>query len=382
MKFEYSPGIYYDFVQHLKFYDNTWKIITYLDIGNIEQKIGVIENIYLNTKPHCYKKDGYKIDKLLCHSHMQIIENQIPKLKAKDNNLKDLVGHHKRTKRGWFNIVGNAVKVITGNLDDNDAKFYNEAINKVEANERETTSLLKSQIQVVQSTITNFNESINKLHTAEETFNYNINQIRNYTGNIENERKIAKIEGILSKHLSLLTLIINEVDSELDNLIDAVLFAKSSALHPKILSPKQFIKELQTTSHALSPGLSYPFPLEYEIAHELLNLIDLHVYFLDNKLIFIIENPLVTETLYNLYKLLPLPVQKSNNLHIFIQPSEKYLGISQLKVQYSPLSDLNNCKTIFQGYYIYQNRYITLLRKIHVKCNYYFQIKLFRKIVN
>nr|CAI5856344.1 unnamed protein product [Callosobruchus analis] len=65
-----------------------------------------------------------------------------------------------RVKRGWFNLIGSTFKTIFGTLDQDDAEYYNNAINKVSSNERHLIDLLSQQTQVVKTTITNFNHTI------------------------------------------------------------------------------------------------------------------------------------------------------------------------------------------------------------------------------
>ena len=85
----------------------------------------------------------------------------------------------------------------------------------------------------------------------------------------------------------------------------------------------------------VSPGLNCGFPLEIENAFELLNLINIQPLFIDNKLIFIIENPLVSDTIFNRYRFLPLPVGDVNNAYIFIEASVKLLSVSHtLNIRY------------------------------------------------
>lgn len=71
----------------------------------------------------------------------------------------------RRQKRGILNGVGSIWKVISGNLDASDG-------------DKEIQDLLKNQIQIVSTTIKNFNSTVRKLAIDEETFNQNIGKIQ------------------------------------------------------------------------------------------------------------------------------------------------------------------------------------------------------------
>ena len=118
-----------------------------MDLNHITDKIKLIENVFEKTKLLCSTNEMFR-DLLLCNNTIGILERTIPELRMEEENLKDMIGHE-RTKRGLFNIVGSVIKTITGNLDSSDAKTYDEAIEKVEKDEKETDKLLRDQIQVV-----------------------------------------------------------------------------------------------------------------------------------------------------------------------------------------------------------------------------------------
>lgn len=272
-------------------------------------------------------------------------------MKTKERDLKDLIGHS-RVKRGWINALGSVFKTITGNLDNSDAEYYNEAIDNINTNEKELTQLIKAQVQVVQTTITNFNETITNLHKNEKIFNENIKAIETYTKLFETRVYNLEVKENINQHLTFLTLMCNELNNELSTLITAVLFAKQHTLHPKIISPIQYIDELQKTIKYVPTGLHYPYRLDYSFAHELLNLVTLQVFYMNNRLIYVISNPLISETTYHLYALIPLPILQNDKTYLFIQPSTKYLAMSTTKIQYTTLDDLSHCKITSENTYI------------------------------
>jgi hypothetical protein len=158
-KFEQSPGINFENVGNVKFYNSEWQLITYVDIENLQERLKVVEAIHKKTVAFVYKnKKMYKPFAEIGQALAQIADRV--------SEIFNFVGHTKlnRRKRAWFDIIGRGEKILFGTLDDEDAKFYAEKINKFEKNDHTFADLIKDQSKVVKSTISNFNSSIQNLN--------------------------------------------------------------------------------------------------------------------------------------------------------------------------------------------------------------------------
>jgi hypothetical protein len=65
--------------------------------------------------------------------------------------LKEITGHEQETrrKRGIFNFIGELSKILSGTMDKDDEKYYNEQIKEFEQNSADMTTLLKQQLNLV-----------------------------------------------------------------------------------------------------------------------------------------------------------------------------------------------------------------------------------------
>lgn len=135
-----------------------------------------------------------------------------------------------------------------------------------------------------------------------------------------------KLRAQLDDSLLLLELILNDIHFYMDVLINSILFAKANILHPFVLSPTKIVNHLQSTIQHIPTATSFALPLTYENAAELMQAATLTVYFSNNKLVFVIANPLITQAPYNLYKINPLPVSKNQHEFLFIHPTANYLA--------------------------------------------------------
>lgn len=341
----HPAGIYYEQVKNVKIVGQHWKLISYLNIKPIHDKLEFIESVYLNTKQLCINEPVYN-DLFLCNTPLNLLKITIPYLFQTEQSLRDLMGHT-RTKRGLLNIIGTVFKTMFGTLDENDGKLYNDALNEVEKNEKQITNLLSQQIQVVKSTITNFNNTITNLDKNREVFNENFQKLTNFSKDLNNKIFSLEMKQHLDEHFGSLSMFVSELENEISTLINAVLFAKSNSIHPIVISPHQLIDELTKTLPNLPESTSYPFTLTLQNSHSLLELAQIQYYFSDERIIFIMKFPLVSLNHYYLYNLIPLPVYHEKiKAFVFILPPNKYLILSENRNLYTTINTLENCKNL------------------------------------
>ncbi|KAJ8966794.1 hypothetical protein NQ314_003290 [Rhamnusium bicolor] len=164
---------------------------------------------------------------------------------------------------------------------------------------------------------------------------------------------MSKLKQEIEEHFSLLTLVVNEIESECSNLIQTILYAKQNSLHPFIITPQQLIIELIKTLPHLKNSISYPLPLVQNNAYKYFNLISIKYYLSSERIVFVISIPLVSQ---ENYFLIPLPVKNSNqNAHVFILPSINYLVLSENRNMYSTFKDLTHCKPLESNKLICEN---------------------------
>lgn len=337
-------------------------MITYLNISIYNQKFKLIKDTYEKSKYLCnnIKQEGNNI--YFCTQTLNYHEVQVPNLFSKIESIKDLIGHS-RGKRGWFNGIGSMFKTIFGTLDSDDARYYDEVISKVNSDENTIFDLMKSQIQVVKTTITNFNETIKNMKFTEQKINENIKMFNEYSKKQTNAINKLKMFELINEHLILLTYLVNELNEELDNLINAILFAKKNVIHPTVITPIQLIAEIRENKIHISNGLTFPIEPTLENAHTLMDISELTVYYMNGKLVFIIQIPLSDDILFNLFHLIPLPMPHSYEATSFayVQPSFKFIALSVNKLNYVQLHNLDNCKTLnVENYLCKMNMYYSV----------------------
>lgn len=259
-----------------------------------------------------------------------------------------------RFKRSaWLGFGGPILKQLFGSLDEDDAKAFTDAINSVQDDQRHLAGLMKDNIHVIASTITTFNQTINKLNDNEITLNDNMEKLNKILETISEKTNKLEINTHLAMTFSALESSLMILNSNLRDLIDAILFGKINIVHPSILSPIQLFHELSSNSNNVNRN--FPVSISIHNIHTLLDIADVASFATDNKLVFVIKIPLVILTEYNLLHVyaLPTPHDISNpDSFAMISPNNKYLAITDDKLTYSMFDNLSECKVITNNYYV------------------------------
>lgn len=347
---EKSSGLFFEKIGTSKFFNSNWKLISYLNISALEDKLEIFKSILKQTSELCHNPSISTSTS--CTTSLGILQRFLPSIEEQDTSFKDLVGHM-RHKRGIINGIGTAFKVLFGTLDSDDAELYNQAINDISNDEKDFSNLLKTQSHIVQSTISNFNSTLMNLHHTEEVFNSNLLNLKNLTKSINNTLQAQHLKQSIESHITLLLLVFTEINKEYSTLIHSILLAKQNILHPSILTPNQLVKELGKTKKYLARNTGYPLPISRASAYELLKLCSLSVLYIDSKLIFLIYVPITDNNVFTLYHILPLPIPVgNNNTHMFINPSSDYISVSVNKMTFTPVDNLQKCKELSNNTYI------------------------------
>lgn len=251
-----------------------------------------------------------------------------------------------RQRRGLFNGVGTVWKTLTGNLDASDGEYFNDCIEKVSRDERHIESLLKNQISVTTSVIKNFNFTIQKLQIDEATFNEDIIEIQKSIMTLSDD--VAYYDAQI-KVLNLCELLMESyvfLEESLNDILDAITFARLKILHSSIITPRDLVSSLQDISRSLVKN-NLPLPTYGSNIANYLDIIELEAYQSDSKIIFVLKIPLIDPETYTLYHLYPIPVlDNRTGLHHTLPTTQKYIARDDDSLLYLSLRNLDNCKQL------------------------------------
>ncbi|XP_041978575.1 uncharacterized protein LOC121732689 [Aricia agestis] len=352
-----SPGLYFDKLLDVKFTNNDWKVLAYLDISHVQPNLDKVEFLLEKLSVFCNSLTSSKIQSD-CINSLTALKNQHLINVNKFSSVSYLLQNDnakQRFKRGLIDLGGSILKTIFGTLDAEDAVKYSEAINSVQTDEKHLAHLMKDNIHVIQSTISSFNNSISKVNLNEKHLLENMETIHTILDSVSNTNDKLTLKTQINSLSNSLEAIILTSSFDIDDINNAILFAKLNILHPTVLSPYQLYNELDKHRNKLPSHYDLPIPLTLQNIQELTDISKLVCYYHQNKIIFVLHIPLVLPQTYNLYNIIPLPVPYDilkPDTYILIEPTSSYVAVTGDRMFYSLLRDIDKCKLISEKCFV------------------------------
>lgn len=343
-----------------------WTLLVSTDLDQYEAKLNTIIkttstadtwckiNATMKKEPICERllnslmiRRDLLIEKFETLNHLTGHSSPVGKRSRRELNLQRYSDSTKnRVAKGLIDGVSTVIKFLIGTPDAQDAKRFDESITKALNDEKNIQLLMKEQIQIIQSTITNFNETTSSLKHNEEIINSNIQYVNELIHKLHSKETAEFIKMRVTVINNVLIEMITSLEESFDSTISAILLAHRNILHPTVITPKNLFEELK---HARLPSdLEFPIPTSYLETHWYNSLIKIDSYLIRKRLIFALKIPLVQVQKYELFRILPLPTPSDQSPRVlrFIEPNFPYLLLNQVRTQYAKVQDLNQCEEI------------------------------------
>jgi hypothetical protein len=263
----------------------------------------------------------------------------------------EVVANQQRNKEKSRTRFDAHVKANKPNYSLNQQDYVRESEkgNKIlEKDDREIQNLIKEQIQVTTSTIKNFNYTIQKLQIDEQIFNDEFKIIEDEINKIEENNHYfnnqLKLINTCEQLLESLVLI----ESQVNNIIESITFAKLKVLHPSIIiKPEYLLNQLRSQTSQNLDHNNFPLHPSVYALPVLTNLITLQAYQTNKRIVLILRIPLIEKEKYPLYHLYSIPTKdsKTNLFHTIILES-KYVALSDNNRQYLKINSIEKCKDL------------------------------------
>lgn len=224
----------------------------------------------------------------------------------------------RRMKRGLINPLGSLIKIISGNLDNDDAIRYDKDISmlsnkdivlqrkmtlvtKVLDNFVNSTGTLNDNILIIDKRLKAIENIINETSTKENTYLYLTHVLNMFNTFMNTFRTIYDI--------------LNEIET-------ALAFTKVSVLHQTIVNSTELLYLLKSIeqTHNLLYDVNESNLLKFE------RIIKVKAYVKESQITFILEVPLTDKIIFDYYKLYSLPFYNGSiNKTIVVFPDFPYL---------------------------------------------------------
>ncbi|CAK1594239.1 unnamed protein product [Parnassius mnemosyne] len=226
----------------------------------------------------------------------------------------------KRFKRGIIDPLGSMIKIVTGNLDHDDAVRYDSLISKLNDNQ----IMSDKRITLVSKILDSFINSTETLHNNTLILDERLKRIERIVKFLitkeENSIYSTYVLGMFDMFLSYFRTI-NVILGEIET---ALAFSKVSVLHQAIFNSTELLNLLQ--SIAITENLLYPVNENNLVKLE--NCIKVKAFIKGNQITFILEVPLVGNKTYSYFKMYSLPIAIANKTIIVI-PKYPYLLVKE-----------------------------------------------------
>lgn len=255
-----------------------------------------------------------------------------------ENKLNNIIPHF-RQKRALLNIVGRAEKWLFGTLDSDDEKRYDQAISELSNNQNQISKEVVMQVSLTKQLIANYNATITLLDSNQKLI---INQLAHFKNNIN--KTINDITAFLEAQNILNQVILNSQNliTFLDNLEDALTFAKLNALHNSVISAL----EVEHMVKYLTDIYGINKIPKFNNVNSYYKLIGIQAKYSNDRLLFALHFPILIDEAFDLYRLYPIPLNQS-----IIIPDAPYLILGTTSQQY----ENEVCPIIEQVYFCQNN---------------------------
>lgn len=299
-------------------------------------------------------KTCQKSSNLQCDDILSPLTFRYNEIKREFDSISHLMS--KRNKRSaWFAGIGTVFKHVFGTLDEDDASKYDSAIESFQNHEKKLAELMKENILITTTSLESYKETINKLKYNEVSLKNTLSQLLLQLNNITETSKILISETKFYSILANLESSLLALSFQLEDITNAILLCSQNILHPNIISPTQLYYELVDNDRHLPRDTGIPVTLSLDNIHLILSISEVACYYYKNKLVFVLQIPLVTNDEFILYHNLALPTPHGStnpNTFSLILPSSSYIAISKDKLNFCNLDTLDKCKTMYSEFFL------------------------------
>ena len=380
-RFKESLGLYYDHMEEAQLYNTEWRILTYVNLQEADQNLETVRkyaqlsmnfcknhhHTYWINLTDCTKITRYITRQIMVVEDLKLLVRQLTRIEDKD---------HPRFKRGIFNFIGGISKILFGTMDSEDASYYANKITDLEKEQIDFLKLSKEQITVVKATLRSLNSTLLAVSENERILSKGLDEMAKHVNERDGEIKEfftgTSMLLTINEHTMQLERAISECRREYNILIDAIMNSQKGILQPQIITPAQIVKQMRISQADIPSELSLPIPLSATYQNLIVNIIEFDVFIKDSFLVYVIRLPLTDHVNYNVYHVLPLPIEIKNTdtRFTFIIPEREYLLMDVAKQYYARLKvdEIKECKSISSYHRVCKQNSPVQLTHLHEEC--------------
>lgn len=336
-----NPGLLPHKLGTAKIKTNTWTLVKNINLKEILSEYESLCDAATKLNQSFYEKKAEKWYIKEMHNFQYIITHLRQEI---DSLIEQVIPKHAIGKRGIINGLGTAIKFVTGNMDQEDAEKINNQLRQLQESQKGNAEVLKENISLTKHAISSFNKTIANLKHNQHIFQSRITQI----GKIITESKkyeesrydyvtLCIVYSQLTNSLMMIVRILSDIRSSL-------VFARLNTMHPSIIEPHLLLQDLSSITDNQS---TLPIKPSMDNIIIIESLINIKAYQHGTNIVFILEVPLVSKTVYNFYHLYSLPIKNKTiipSTYYMLNNEQYYSNLNEKCKEILPYEFL--CKTV------------------------------------
>jgi hypothetical protein len=196
-------------------------------------------------------------------------------------------------------------------MDDEDAQFYHNQIERFEQGSTTLTQLMKQQLMIVKSTLCAFNETLTDIKYNEAKMRKGLSKLQTHIAtfgsHIENTTFLS-LKIAIESHIAKALGASHAVQRTLDILVENIAEAQKGSLPPRVMSPGLLLETLRSSIPSFPTDTTLPFPLGKDYLYLIYQFSDVRVYTYRKRLEYVISVSLVHKRTFTMLRMIPIPV--------------------------------------------------------------------------
>jgi hypothetical protein len=339
-----QTGVYFDSIGDVYFFPTEWSLITYVDLKPVKDLWRQTKERIITLSEMCNRLSNETwfiyTDCRPSAPYFQSKRRLVDKLK---DILVDLIGkEQERNKRDLFDFGGKILKFLFGTATEDEVALNYNHIMEMEKDHKEFLRIASEQLLVLKSTIVTMNSTSNDILRSEMKMRKVLKNLA-LDVKLQDKRLRYEIDSslVLNELIKQIERGIEECQHTFDLLIDVYLHAQNGVLQPQIVTIQK-IREVLLSQEAMPESTMFP-PFS---SAELISLMKPIIYTQGSFLVYVVKIPLILETKFTLYKVIPFPVIMQSNATVkVLNVRKEYSFVDALNRQYGHISqyELEKC---------------------------------------
>lgn len=301
-KLSNQETIFLEYLEKIRMFHEEWKLVIGFDFTHVEDELIKLKSLYQYVITDlCIREiEGQHF---VCSVKLRI-EKRLKDFGYIRGELRNAFyaagiesSSSSRVRRGIFNFIGEISKTLFGTLDETDAKYYNDELDKLYADQKSIINYVRNQTSIILNSMRSNMAMFKSTNDQIAQINLQFNKLRDLSK--LNEMNI-QIDNIVLD----LEVAIDEVRDRIRKIEDLVFDAKRGTVKPYVLPPERLFEILREHKHIDN----FPVPFEETSYLSLIDICDINFALNGKRILLEIKIPLLELNTFNLIKVISLPI--------------------------------------------------------------------------